>query len=107
VGIGKLYFEDQLLQQRYKMGLGELNEALARLENLPNYAEAKVRGIPELEAVSDTGSWEHVIERLIGVDAHSLTFGLEPSRAKPQRDQDPKRIREKGIIRKEFCIFNS
>jgi hypothetical protein len=52
--IGKLYFEDQLLQQRYKMGLGELNEALARLESLPNYEEAKIDGIPVL-ALSPQG----------------------------------------------------
>lgn len=62
--IGKLHLRDQLLRQKYKMGLEELNEALKRLENLPNYEEAKVRGIPVLEAVADTRSWEHIIEGL-------------------------------------------
>ncbi len=64
--IGKLYLEDQLLRQKYKMGLEGLNEALERLEDLPNYEEAKIRGIPVLEAVTDTRSWEHIIERLRG-----------------------------------------
>ncbi len=62
--IGKLHLEDQLLRQKYRMGLEELNEALERLENLPNYEEAKIKGIPVLEAVADTRSWEHTIERL-------------------------------------------
>ena len=64
--IGKLHLEDQLLRQKYKMGLDELNEALERLESLPNYEEAKIRGIPVLEAAADTRSWEHTIERLRG-----------------------------------------
>jgi hypothetical protein len=64
--IGKLYLRDQSLRQKYEMSLEELNEALGSLENLPNYEEAKIRGIPVLEAVADTRSWEHVIERLIG-----------------------------------------
>ena len=64
--IGKLHLEDQLLRQKYKMGLEELNEALERLENLPNYEETKIKGIPVLEAVADTRSWEHIIERLRG-----------------------------------------
>ena len=63
--IGKLYLRDQLLRQKYEMGLEELNEALERLENLPNYEKAKIGGIPVLEAVADTRSWEHIIERLI------------------------------------------
>jgi hypothetical protein len=62
--IGKLYFEDQLLRRKYEMGLEELNKTLGKLENLPNYEEAKSRGIPVLEAVADTRSWEHIIERL-------------------------------------------
>lgn len=62
--IGKLHFEDQLLRWKYEMSLEELNEALERLGNLPNYEEAKLRGIPVLEAVADTRSWEHIIERL-------------------------------------------
>ena len=64
--IGKLHLEDQLLRQKYQMGLEELNEALGKLENLRNYEEAEIRGIPVLEAVADTKSWEHVIERLRG-----------------------------------------
>lgn len=64
--IGQLYLRDQLLRQKYKMGLEGLNEALERLEDLPNYEEAKIRGIPVLEAVADTRSWEHIIERLRG-----------------------------------------
>ena len=64
--IGKLYLRDQLLRRKYEMGLEDLNEALERLENLPNYEETKIRGIPVLEAVADTRSWEHIIERLIG-----------------------------------------
>ena len=64
--IGELYFEDQLLRRKYEMGLEDLNDALERLENLPNYGEAKIRGIPILEAVADTRSWEHINERLIG-----------------------------------------
>ncbi len=61
-----MHLEDQLLRQKYEMGLEELNEALERLENLPNYEKAKIGGIPVLEAVADTRSWEHIIERLIG-----------------------------------------
>jgi hypothetical protein len=61
---GKLHLEDQLLRRKYEMSLEELNEALERLENLPNYGEAKIRGISVLEAVADTRSWEHIIERL-------------------------------------------
>lgn len=61
--IGKLHFEE-LLRHKYEMGLEELNEALEKLENLPNYEEAKIDGIPVLEAVTDTRSWEHIIERL-------------------------------------------
>lgn len=64
--IGQLYLRDQLLRQKYKMGLEGLNEALERLEDLPNYEEVKIRGIPVLEAVADTRSWEHIIERLRG-----------------------------------------
>lgn len=64
--IGKLYLRDQSLRQKYEMGLEELNEALESLENLPNYEEAKIRGVPVLEAVADTRSWEHTIERLRG-----------------------------------------
>jgi hypothetical protein len=64
--IGELHLEDQLLRQKYEMGLEDLIEALERLENLPNYEEAKIRGVPVLEAVADTRSWEHTIERLIG-----------------------------------------
>ncbi len=62
--IGKLHLEDQLLRQKYQMGLEELNEALGKLENLRNYEEAEIRGIPMLEAVADTRSWEHIVERL-------------------------------------------
>ena len=64
--IGQLYLGDRLLRQKYEMGLEDLNEALRRLENLPNYEEAMIKGIPVLEAVADTRSWEHVIERLRG-----------------------------------------
>ena len=63
--IGKLHLEDQLLRQKYKMGLEDLNETFGKLENLRNYEEAKIRGIPVLEAVADTRSWEHIIERLL------------------------------------------
>jgi hypothetical protein len=63
--IGQLYLGDRLLRQRYEMGLEELNDTLERLENLPNYEKAKIGGIPVLEAVADTRSWEHIIKRLI------------------------------------------
>lgn len=62
--IGKLHLRDQLLRQKYEMGLEELSEALERLENLPNYEEVKIKGITVLEAVADTRSWEHIIEGL-------------------------------------------
>jgi hypothetical protein len=52
--IGELHLEGQLLEQKYEMGLEELNEALEGLENLPNYEKVKTRGIPVLEAVADT-----------------------------------------------------
>ena len=61
--IGKLHLEDQLLRQKYQMGLEELNEALGKLENLRNYEEAEIRGIPVLEAVADTRSWKHIVAR--------------------------------------------
>lgn len=64
--IGKLHLKDQLLRQKYEIDLEELNEALERLEDLPSYEEVKIDGIPVLEAVADTRSWEHIIERLRG-----------------------------------------
>ena len=64
--IGQLYLGDRLLRQKYEMDLEELNETLGKLEILRNYEEAEIRGIPVLEAVADTRSWEHIIERLMG-----------------------------------------
>ena len=80
--IDELHVEDRLLWQKYEMGLDELNEALERSEDLPNYEEAKIRGIPVLEAVSDTRSWEHVIERLRGEERklQELLSLQEPSK---------------------------
>ncbi len=62
--IGRLHLKEQKLRQKYQMNLEELARVLEKLESAEDYETQTINGIPVLEAVADTRTWEHLLENL-------------------------------------------
>ena len=62
--IGKLWFENDMLNKKYGMSLEDLCKVLDKIETEERYEEKEIRGVSALEAVSDTRRWKHVLEDL-------------------------------------------
>ena len=62
--IGKLWFENDMLNKKYGMSLEDLCKVLDKIETEERYEEKEIRGVSILEAVSDTRRWKHILEDL-------------------------------------------
>ncbi len=62
--IGKLWFENDILNKKYGVGLKGLCKVLDEMEGEEKYEEREIKGFSVLETVSNTRRWEHVIEDL-------------------------------------------
>ena len=62
--IGKFHLKEQKLRHKYQMNLEELAQILEKLESAEDYEGQTINGIPVLEAVADTRTWEHLLENL-------------------------------------------
>jgi len=62
--IGKLWFENDMLNKKYGVSLEDLCKVLDKIETEERYEEKEIRGVSILEAVSDTRRWKHIAEDL-------------------------------------------
>lgn len=81
--IGKLWLEYDMLNRKYGMSLEDLCKALDKIETEERYEEKDIRGVPILEAVSDTRRWKHLAEDLEREEARYMKLSeLKKSKVK-------------------------